>query len=283
MQKYVSIIDGKTLSVLLVSTLVTFFCLSNGYVSSVNITLFSLAVIFPLVFTIREAFKRRDNAIQLLSTFKASLSAAYFCFQSNRKLDSQSKQYIASQLEILSSNLLTALYSDKNRFDLVRARLDEIFLFVCERKDAFSAGTSIKLFRILKDAKESMENTIGLSTHGTPVSLRAYCLVFIYVFPCIFIPALVSQISTYAVWLIYVVAATPGFILVSLYNIQERMEDPFDQSGLDDIKMEEFCFRMPCKVDNDFGYAIQHEPELESYSQMPPARQLTSSDQQLTM
>jgi hypothetical protein len=31
-----------------------------------------------------------------------------------------------------------------------------------------------------------------------------------------------------------------GFILMALYNVQEYIENPFDQNGLDDIKMELF-------------------------------------------
>ena len=29
-----------------------------------------------------------------------------------------------------------------------------------------------------------------------------------------------------------------GFILMALYNIQEYIEDPFDQQGLDDLKFD---------------------------------------------
>ena len=30
------------------------------------------------------------------------------------------------------------------------------------------------------------------------------------------------------------------FILISLYNIQDQMEHPFDKDGLDDIKLDHF-------------------------------------------
>lgn len=244
-EKYVSILDRKTWVVLLISIAVTYVCLKQNYRSDVNLTLFSLAVIFPLVFTIREAFKRRDNAIALLSLFKSSLSATYFCCASNRKLDDERTQYVGGELELLSNLFFETLYSDKSKFDTVRKKLDEISFFISEHDEYFSSSTAIKLFRFLKDARESMENVFGLSTHGTPVSLRAYCLVFIYAFPLIFVPSLVAQISNYSDLAIFMVSATPGFILVTLYNIQERMEDPFDQSGLDDIKIEEFSFKLP--------------------------------------
>ena len=278
MHKYVSILDQKTFCVLVVSVSFAYVCLAYGYTSNINITLFSLAVIFPLVFTIREAFKRRDNAIQLLSVFKASLTAAYFSFQSNRKLDAESKRHISRKLEELSSMFFSTLYSDKSKFNDVRDKIDEIFFFVSDKQEYFSSSTAMKLFRILKDAKESMENIFGLSTHGTPVSLRAYCLVFIYAFPLIFIPSLINQISSYPEWIIYLMAATPGFILVTLYNIQERMEDPFDQSGLDDIKIEEFDFRVPASPGSPQNEVPEPDLELDQFSQLAVTRSFARTD-----
>lgn len=106
-----------------------------------------------------------------------------------------------------------------------------------------SNGVALKLIRFLKDVHESIENTVGLKLHGTPISLRAYCLVFIYVFPFIFIPTLVYDMQPGDEWVVYFLSAIHGFILISLYNVQDDMEDPFDQIGLDDIKMDVFEFR----------------------------------------
>jgi hypothetical protein len=78
--------------------------------------------------------------------------------------------------------------------------------------------------------------------HGTSVSLKAYCLVYIYVFPLIFIPTLVRDIDTNPHWTVYGLAAIHGFIFISLYSVQDAMKIPFDQIELDDIKLEEFYF-----------------------------------------
>lgn len=85
------------------------------------------------------------------------------------------------------------------------------------------------------DVDESMESTVGLKLHGTPISLRAYCMVFIYVFPFICIPTLINDLNASAPVLVYELAMIPGFILISLYNVQDAMED---QVGLDVIKLE---------------------------------------------
>jgi len=94
-----------------------FFCitfsntLSNTFsnTSNLNISLFSLAVIFLLVFAIRETFKRRNNVIQLLSIFKSPLNAAYYTLITNPKMDEKSKALVAQELEQLSAFFRFAL------------------------------------------------------------------------------------------------------------------------------------------------------------------------------
>jgi hypothetical protein len=255
-----SIIDRKTVYVLALCGAITFFCIRYGYTSNLNITLFSLAVIFPLVFTIREAFKRRDNTIQLLSVFKSSLNAAYYCLITNPKMSEERKAFIAQELEDLSTLFFNSLYSSKHDATKTRSKLTEIFEFIKTNQKTIPHGLTIKIIRLLKDVQESMENTIGISMHGTPISLRAYCLVYIYFFPFIFVPTLVTELNHYCVYAVYIFSATPGFILISLYNIQERMEDPFDQSGLDDIKVEEFSFDVP--KPNNFNLTDNKFPVL---------------------
>ena len=67
------------------------------------------------------------------------------------------------------------------------------------------------------------------------------CLVFICVFPFIFILTLINDLSAGAPILVSALAMIHGFILISLYNVQTAME-AIDQVGLDDIKLEEFHF-----------------------------------------
>ena len=87
--------------------------------------------------------------------------------------------------------------------------------------------------------------------------MRAYCLVFIYVFPFIFIPTLINDLNASAPVLVYALAMIHGFILISLYNVQDAMEDPFDQVGLDDIKLEEFHFEKNAQL-------FQNPPETSA-------------------
>ena len=241
-QRYFAIIDRKTGYVILLCMAITYLCYLFNFSYNLNVTLFSIAVIFPLVFTIREAFRKRDSVIKLLSIFKSSLNATYYCFYNNNKLSDEQKAHIAESLNAISKQFFDALKGNNYDQDQVRDKLNEVFEFVNANRDVISNGVALKIIRFLKDVNESIENTVGLKIHGTPISLRAYCLVFIYVFPFVFIPTLINDLSADSSWIVYCLAAIHGFILISLYNVQDAMEDPFDQIGLDDIKLEEFHF-----------------------------------------
>jgi len=242
MNKYLHIINLRTLAITVLCVVVTYFCIEFDFRFNIDITLFSIAVIFPLVFTIREAFKRRDNALKYLSVFKSSMNAMYHCFENNKKIDEQMKAKIRGDLLATSNLFFEALRSRDTNVESVRRELNGIFEFVNSHQDQISYNLAVKIYRLLKDTQESIENVFGLKMHGTPVSLRAYCLVFVYVFPFIYIPAIAYNLGNTADWVIYALAIVHGFILISLYNVQSDMEDPFDQVGLDDIHLEEFQF-----------------------------------------
>lgn len=242
MLKYLAIIDRKTGYVFLLCIFITFFSFQLDLHYDLNIILISIAVVFPLVFTIREAFKRRDRIIRLLSIFKSSINAVYYCFANNNKLSDADKVQVANKLQSISNLFFDTLRGREYNSDEVRGKLDEVFNFLHEKRDSISNGVALKIIRFLKDVHESIENTVGLKMHGTPVSLRAYCLVFIYTFPLIFIPTLIHDLGDSSRWIVYGLSMVHGFILISLYNVQEALENPFDQVGLDDIQLEEFRF-----------------------------------------
>ena len=96
----------------------------------------------------------------------------------------------------------------------------------------------------MKDVHESMANIVAVNNHRTPIAIRAYCLIFIYIYPLIYTPALYHKlhdgVSLNESWIVYALSSISTFILISLYNVQDQMENPFDQKGLDDIRLNDF-------------------------------------------
>lgn len=243
MNKYLAIIDLKTLVLSVICLAITYVCYAYNIAYDLDITMFSVAVIFPLVFTIREAFKRRDNALKFLSQFKSALCSVHYCFEQCKKLDANGCAEVSALLDKASAQFFEALSSENADIRPAEDTVNEIIHFIQRNDKAISGGLALKIIRFVQDVNEGMENTISLKMHGTPISMRAYCLVFVFMFPFVFAPTIVYHLPDAPMFLTYGLSVLHGFILITLYNVQVQMENPFDQIGLDDIQLNEFRFR----------------------------------------
>jgi len=129
---------------------------------------------------------------------------------------------------------------EKNQFD---ASIDELINFMDAHPETISNSTKGKVFGFLQKVQEGAANCMAIHTHRTPISLKAYCKIFIYIFPLIYTPTIISKIGFVEgtdQLVTYFIVLLSEFILISLYNIQDDMEFPFDRHGLDDIKLDEF-------------------------------------------
>ena len=143
----------------------------------------------------------------------------------------------------ISDSLVTKLSKHSSDQAELRGNLTAAFQFIQDHKEEISTSEAMKIFRFLKDVHTTIENLIAIDTHRTPISLRAYCQVFIYFFPVIYTPALLHRLEHNSPdWVVYTLSVITGFILISLFNVQDEMEHPFDQQGLDDIRLSEFKF-----------------------------------------
>tara|TARA_B100000989_G_scaffold56885_1_gene38511 strand:+ start:1236 stop:1859 length:624 start_codon:yes stop_codon:yes gene_type:complete len=204
----------------------------------------SIAIIFPLVFTIRGAFRRREKALEHLSLYRAGLKTIENLIQFSPKISDEDKFEGQGKIDKLSNalyNHLTTKNEDPSEFD----NAYEGFLeFMRENGEMITGGSREKIFRFLKDVLDSADNLIAIHSHRTPISLKAYCLIFIYIFPVIYTPTIINKIGIdNPSWLTFFIVILSEFILISLYNIQDQMEHPFDDDGLDDIKLRLFSIK----------------------------------------
>ena len=85
----------------------------------------------------------------------------------------------------------------------------------------------------------SAEKIRGIKIHGTPISLKKYCLLFIYFSPFLYNSQ--STVNDFD-WSLFspiplLFSMVISFVLMTLYNVQDYIENPFDQEGLDDLKI----------------------------------------------
>jgi ABC-type multidrug transport system fused ATPase/permease subunit len=247
MNKYLSILNARTVYAIGISILVSYATLAFDFQYNYDLSLISIAIIFPLVFTIRSAFRRREKALEYLSRFKAGLITVRDSFLENRKLDEPRKAEVQLIVKEISTNLNNYLGTKTVTKEDVQQKIKKVFEFIQINNEFIGSGTALKIFRFMKEVHFSSENIIAVNQHRTPIAMRAYCLIFIYIYPFIYTPALYHKlqdgISLNESWIVYFLSAISTFILISLYNVQDQMENPFDQKGLDDIRLDDFLLK----------------------------------------
>tara|TARA_B100001057_G_scaffold247323_1_gene247702 strand:+ start:1761 stop:2501 length:741 start_codon:yes stop_codon:yes gene_type:complete len=240
MSSYLVILNKKTLYALLISLIVLFLSYRFSITYNIDLTLISIAIIFPLVFTIRGAFRRREKAIEHLSLFRGSLKTVENIVRGSKLEESDIKRSLdlitkcsKGLIDYLSDVVPTTKSHDDN--------IEELYSFLLSKRDVIGGGTLQKVSRFLKDTYDSADNLVGIHTHRTPISLKAYCLIFVYIFPVIYTPTIINKIGIdNPPYLTYFIVILSQFILISLYNIQDQMEYPFDKEGIDDIDLDLF-------------------------------------------
>lgn len=241
MSRYLAIINFRTLITLLISVAVPLFAYQLDVVYNIDLTLISIAIIFPLVFTIRGAFRRREKALQFLSGYRAALQTVSNLLQFNLKAHEEkikeAQNLIINVEDELFSYLRTAEASSQN----LDQNIQSLYDFLSDNAELIQKSSRPRIVRFINEVSKNVDNLIGIHNHRTPISLKAYCLIFIYIFPLIYTPSIINKIGfDNPEWLTYFIVILSEFILISLYNIQDQMEYPFDDNGLDDIKLNLF-------------------------------------------
>jgi hypothetical protein len=93
---------------------------------------------------------------------------------------------------------------------------------------------------------DAFENMKHIFQYRTPRTLRTYSKIFIWLIPIIYGPYFVNIAGSYNVVILLVMPVLLSVVLTSLDNIQEQLENPFDEIGEDDVRInpEKFVERL---------------------------------------
>ncbi len=227
--------------VMALSTLLTYLSVYLNLAFDVDLTLLSIAIVFPLVFSIRGSFRRREKALQHFSQFRSALKTMYYYISSNEILTQIQKDELSAKLGIISDKTIAHLATNRQSTAEVDQSINDIHAYLLGLGEGAPTKLKDRVFKFLNDLHEGFENLHAINIHRTPVVLKAYCLIFIYIFPLIYSPNIIYNLGEeISVAIIYFIVLLTQFILVTLYNIQDQLEYPFDDDGPDDIKLENF-------------------------------------------
>ena len=212
-------------------------------VADFPLTLVGIAIVFPVVFSIDSAYDRRERALQQLADFEAHLTALHIATRDWLTIDDKEfiKKFRANLVELYASlrEYFIVEKHDQDREAKIASSLKILSQSVQElRNFDLQSGEMSRVNQYISKVLVDIENLKAIYAYRTPITLRAYSRVFIYSFPVVYGPYFVYASQNYSPGLEYMMPVLFSFILVSLDNIQQHLENPFDQIGEDDIKFD---------------------------------------------
>jgi len=246
LKSFLLIINYKTLIITTLSVISTYVCYQLGLTAKFPDMLVGVAIVFPVVFSIGSAYNRREGALQRFSDFKGHAIAIYFATRDwttdrDHDLPEQIREIIREMMGVMRR-----MFTSGNRSDLMENE-QKIYAYFSRlsgitnamREHGVQAGEISRVNQYISKMIIAFDNLQVVHVYRTPVTLRAYSKVFIYIFPIIYGPYFASTFNDFSASLEYVMPILYSFILVSLDNIQDHLEHPFDEIGEDDIRIDE--------------------------------------------
>ncbi len=238
------IVNGKSVIISALSVLSTWLCLRLGIKADFTLTLIATAIVFPLVFSIGTAYQRREKALEEYGALKANGRALYLASRDwipdqdpkrDEELKSALRELLTAMRDMFKGPLKDAGPYETAAFEAF-ARLSG---FVSKMRAAHLTATECsRLNQYIGRMIAAFENTRNIYEYRTPRSLRAFSDFFILLLPILYGPYFAYQAEEFMVALFFVMPILFSLILVGLSNIQDNLENPFDQIGVDDVTID---------------------------------------------
>ncbi len=246
LKNFLKIVDHHTLIITALAFLTTFIARKLGILFEIPTNLIGIAIIFPIVFSISGAYRRRENALQQFATIKGHAAALYYAHRDwlPQDLDGIHSQRGADLVHELLQNMAVYFIHCTNEDDSqdlsnVYATFDAFSRSHETLRQAGLPGNEIsRANQYLRAMIIEFEKMRNIARYRTPVALRAYSRLFINVFPIFFAPYFAQLAYPEYPFAGYVVAFLYSFVLVSLDNIQDNLENPYDGIGSDDLRLD---------------------------------------------
>lgn len=248
------IIGWNTLIVSIITVGTTYLCITQGWEVDFPLTIIGIAVVFPIVFSIGGAYSRREKALEQYGNIKAMGRAMYFSSVDWLR-DSEEEAAKKNQEEFKDSLFevfdTTREYFQTNPGDEQDKKENELYslfrrlsIVIEGLRDRGLSGSEVsRVNSHLSKMIMSFENLKHIFQYRTPRTLRAYSKMFIYIVPIIYSPYYALLAKGQDLIVAFIMPLLFALIFTSLDYIQEHLENPFDQIGEDDIKINAEKFK----------------------------------------
>ena len=235
------IINWKTFVITGLAIASTAFCIHFEIKADFPLTLIGTAIVFPIVFSIGGAYKRREVALDEYGSIKAHGRALYFAVSHwlenpPKELKTEIKTNLENLLNSLTDVFTNPINELENTEKKVYENFNSISVFIKSlRSHGLPSGEASRSNQFLSKMMISFERIKHIYQYRTPRTLRTYSDIFIIALPIIYGPHFAHSVTSYNYGLQYAVPIMFSVILVALDNIQSHLENPFDQQGEDDV------------------------------------------------
>lgn len=242
----------ETFVVALLAGVATYVCYHMNLFADFTLTLIGIAVVFPIVFSINGAYKRREYALEQYAVLKAHGRAFYLASRdwipkTDKRFQNRIKRILFDMFSDSRIMFNTGHRNDSIREKKIYGHFSRLSLYVKEmRVCGLTDGEASRLNQYISKMLVAFENMKHIYQYRTPITLRAYSKVFIFVLPVIYGPYFANLARGFPFYFMFFMPILFSLILVSLDNIQDQLENPFDLIGEDDIKInvEKFIHRL---------------------------------------
>jgi hypothetical protein len=235
------IIDLKSLLISGLAVAATWWCLHYRILGEFPLTLIATAIVFPLVFSISTAYRRREKALEDYGTIKAHGRALHYAARDwlPQGSEARSEELKRILFDLLSHcrDMFTSPIDDMPPHQQrIHQDFSRLSLFVERlRAEGLSANECSRCNQYLSKIMAAYESIRHIYQYRTPRTLRTFSDFFILVLPILYAPYFAYEASRYSPGLAYVMPVLFTIILIGLANIQKHLENPFDQIGEDDV------------------------------------------------
>jgi predicted membrane chloride channel (bestrophin family) len=245
----------RLFSILSVNTLIALiFAIGSTMISTYYnwkidfpLTIIGIAVVFPIVFSIGGAYTRRESALVQYGIMKSMGRAIFLASRDWVRDDGPNRSKNLDNIKRQVSDIFThcislfqssnmAHFSDEER-DIYK-EFSNLSKSVEDLRDRGLSGSEVsRVNAYLSRFLTAFETIKHIYQYRTPRTLRLYSKFFIYIILIVLGPYFALIAEGQDLWLGLTTPILFAMVFTGLDNIQEHLENPFDQVGEDDIRI----------------------------------------------
>lgn len=247
LKRFFSILSVNTLIALVFAIGSTAISMYYGWKIDFPLTIIGIAVVFPIVFSIGGAYSRRESALVQYGIMK-SMGRVIFLASRDWLRDDAPKArenidnfrthiYNIFRLCVaLFQNSKTDHFSDEEK--AIYNEFSKLSKTIEVLRDRGLSGSEVsRVNAYLSKFITAFESLKHIYQYRTPRTLRLYSKFFIYTILIVLGPYFAILAENQSLWLAFITPTLFAMVFTGLDNIQEHLENPFDQVGEDDIKI----------------------------------------------